>query len=100
MSSLRSSAFVLPFSRQSSPASPASAVPCLVHLPPGAVLAHYGQVAGQPGAVQVVSALGQVLGASFFELRHRFSFVCSVSGAGGWVALQPIPPAASQPPLI
>ena len=72
--------------------------PSLVHLPPGCILAHYAPLPG--GSVQVVSAVGVVLAASFFELRHRYSFVCSLAGAGAWVVLQPIPPAAVQPSLF
>jgi hypothetical protein len=54
----------------------------------GCVFARYAPVPGQPGAVQVVSSSGAVLGASFFELRDRFLFVCALSGSGGWVALR------------
>jgi len=70
-------------------------------LPAGSVFARYAPLpGGQPGQVAVVSSCGVVLASSFFELRHRFSFVCSVSGAGGWVALAPVAPAASQPGLF
>jgi hypothetical protein len=72
----------------------------------GCVFARYAPVPGQPGAVQVVSSSGAVLAPSFFELRDRFSFVCALSGSGGWVALRSssfLPPASAaavQPALF
>ena len=62
----------------------------LVRFPPGAVICHYAEIPGQ--GVRVVSRSGQVLGASFFEIRHRYSLVCVVSGAGCWVILEPRQP--------
>jgi hypothetical protein len=59
-----------------------------VHLPKSVIFARY---APQPGAgVAVVNLAGEVLAPSFFELRHRFEFVASIAGAGGWVALAPL----------
>jgi len=72
-----------------------------VHLPKSAVIARYSQ---QPsGAYAVVTPFGATLAPSFYALRDRFTFVCSVSGAGGWVVLAPISqaqPAANQPALF
>ena len=70
----------------------------LVRLPPGSVFARYALLPS--GAWAVVSAAGAVLAPCFFDLRFSFSFVCSVSGSGGWVVLAPIPPATAQPALF
>jgi hypothetical protein len=71
----------------------------LVRFPGGSVVCRYAPVSG---GVAVVAVSGVVLGPSFFAIRSRWSFVCAVSGAGGWVVLAPAVPAvpASQPVLF
>lgn len=59
----------------------------LIQLPPNAVLAHYAPQ--KSGGVAVVTSSGRVLGASFFEIRHLYSFHSVISGAGAWVVLVP-----------
>ena len=59
----------------------------LVRLPPGAVIAHYAEIKGR--GLCVVSRTGEILGASFYEIRERFSLVCVVNGAGCWFVLKP-----------
>lgn len=54
-------------------------------VPAGSIFARYAPAPA--GGVQVVSSSGQILGGSFFELRHRFSFGGVVAGAGAWVVL-------------
>jgi hypothetical protein len=71
--------------------------PLFVRFPAGAVICHYAQVGQRHG---VFTATGRFLAPSFFDLRHQFSFVCSVNGAGAWCILAPIPPASSQPALF
>lgn len=61
-------------------------------IPPHAVICHYAQVQG--GAFAVVSVSGKVLASSFFELRERFQFHSSISGAGCWVVLVPVGPSS------
>lgn len=60
----------------------------LFQFPPHAVIAHYAPAPG--GGVQVVTVTGQVLGSSFFAIRHQFSFVGSLAGSGLWVVLAPV----------
>ena len=60
-----------------------------IHLPPGVIFAHYA--ADGAGSCSVVSSRGATLGASFYDLRESFEFVCSIHGAGSWVALLPRP---------
>jgi hypothetical protein len=59
-----------------------------VQFPPQSILCHYAEHPEQ--GFGVVSAVGKFLAPSFFELRHQFTFVCSISGAGGWVVLAPV----------
>ena len=66
-----------------------------IRLPPGAIFAHYAPDPVHPGAFQVVTPKGQILAASFSDLRDRFAFVCQL--AAGWTVLDPIPP---QLPLL
>jgi hypothetical protein len=73
-----------------------------VHLPKSSVFCRYQPQPG--GGVAVVNLSGQVMAASFFELRHSFVFVTAL--ACGWVVLAnrsssfPQQPAAVQTPLF
>jgi len=81
--------------------SPLLPPPSLGSLVPvsGCVFAHYAP-ASVPGGVAVVSPSGVVLAGSFFELRARFSLVCVLAGAGGWVALRPVRSLSFRPPAV
>ena len=57
-------------------------------IPANALLAHYEQIA--PGSYAVVSASGQVLAPSFFELREQYTAEAAINGAGCWVILSPV----------
>ena len=59
-----------------------------VHLPASHVIARYAEHPAQ--GFGVVTFSGEFLAPSFFALRHRFEFVCSIAGAGCWVVLAPI----------
>ncbi len=59
-----------------------------IPIPPGAVLAHYAQIA--PGNYAVVTVSGQVLAPSFYELRDQYTATATVNGAGCWVILSPV----------
>jgi hypothetical protein len=65
---------------------------CLPALPPGFIFARVVAPVGQ--VASLVSQSGAVLSPGAFRL------VCSVSGAGGWLVLLPVQPAASQPNLF
>lgn len=58
----------------------------LVQIPQNRVLCHYAQT---PQGWAVVTPSGKVLAPSFYALRDRFEFYCSIFGAGGWVILVP-----------
>jgi len=66
----------------------------LIHIPQNAVLCHYAETT--PGKWAVVTPWHKVLGASFFELRHRFVFHSAINGAGAWIVLIPRPSSSSQ----
>jgi len=66
----------------------------LNHLPAGCTFAAYRQPSGRPFGVYTPA--GRYLAASFYEIRHRFSFVCFIAGVGQWAVLEPI----SQPELF
>jgi hypothetical protein len=59
-----------------------------IHIPRGAVLAHYAQIA--PGSYAVVSVSGSVLAPSFYELRNQYTATATINGSGGWVILSPV----------
>jgi hypothetical protein len=67
----------------------------LISIPSNAVIAHYAQT---PQGWAVVTPFGKVLAPSFYDLRGRFEFYCSVNGAGGWVAIVPRSSSFSQAP--
>ena len=69
-----------------------------VRLPPGAIFAHYAPDPDRPGEFQVVTPKGEILAASFFELRDRFAFVCQL--AAGWTVLEPIADVNPKLPLL
>jgi hypothetical protein len=59
-----------------------------IPIPPGAVVAHYAQIA--PGSYAVVTVSGSVLAPSFFELRDQYTATATINGAGCWVILVPV----------
>ena len=69
-----------------------------IRLPPRAIFAHYAPDPDRPGEFQVVTPKGQILAASFYELRDRFAFVCQLAGIGAWCVLVPL--AADQQPSL
>jgi len=69
----------------------------LAHLPPHAVIAHYAQTSN---GWAVVTASKTTLAPSFYDLRDRYTFFCSINGAGFWVVMVPNQPPASQPALF
>jgi len=69
-----------------------------VSIPPQAVFARYDEIA--PNRYAIVTPRGKVLGESFYDLRDRFSFYCSITGNGFWDVLLPIQEPASQPSLF
>jgi len=69
----------------------------LVKIPANAIIAHYAET--RPGKFAVVTPSGKILAPSFYDLRHKYAFVMSINGAGGWVVLLPIPQ-PTQPALF
>ena len=68
-----------------------------LQIPHERIIAHY---AITPSGWAVVTPSGKTLAQSFYALRERFEFYCSINGAGGWVVLVPRPSSFSQSSAI